>query len=159
MRKLWNRPVAAVWSLVTKDEKWGANLNICTYVTSVSLKPKLILIVVYRGTRTLENLRRERTTLLQLLPVELAPVVRVAGQQSGRTVDKWARLKRRFTVGELGGLPYLADALGVIQLQIIEEYEASGDHLLVVARVIKNKNLHTGEILTTEYLRQNAYIR
>lgn len=159
MRKLWNRPSLPVWSLVTKDHERGANLNICTYVTSISMEPKLMLIAVYKGTRTLENLRVHSTALLQLLAEGHAPVVRLAGQQSGAKVDKWSRLMRRFKVADLAGLPYLADALGVMQLEIIDEHEVGGDHVLFTARVVKAKNLHEGNILTTDYLKQNGYTR
>lgn len=159
MRKLWNRPALPVWSLVTKDDEHGANLNICTYVTSVSMEPKLMLLAVYKGTRTLENLKSNRTVLLQLLAEEQASVVRVAGQQSGLKMDKWSRLKKRFAVAGLAGLPYLSDSLGVMQLEVIYEHEVGGDHVLFTAKVVKVKNLREGNILTTDYLKQNGYTR
>jgi flavin reductase (DIM6/NTAB) family NADH-FMN oxidoreductase RutF len=159
MRKLWNRPNLAVWSLVTADEAGVPNANICTYVTSISLEPKLLLVAVYRGTQTLDNLHPGATPLLQLLSEKLAPVVRICGRQSGRTSKKFPALERRFPIAYWGPLPYLADACGVLQLEVISLIENPGDHVLMLGRVLKSRNLSDEPILTTDYLRERGLIR
>ncbi len=159
MRKLWNRTTHPVWSLTTRSQSGQANFNICTYVTSVSMEPKLMLIALYRGTKTLENIEESRHGLLQLLTEDLAPVVRVCGQLSGHQVDKFTRLKRRYAFGEQSGLPYLSAAAGYMELEFTELIETAGDHVLGLARVVTAKNLHDKPILTTTYLKDNKFTR
>lgn len=159
MRKLWNRSDLAVWSLSTLSPTGVANMNICTYVTAVSLEPKLMLVAVYKDTQTLENVRVGERVLLQLLTEVLAPAVRVCGQQSGKTVDKIKRLAKRQTLNDISGLYYFEKAAGYTELQVEQLIETSGDHHLLVGRVLTSKNLHDDKILTTTYLREQGYIR
>lgn len=159
MRKLWNRPDLPVWSLVTKDDTGHVNYNICTYVTSVSMEPKLMLVALYHGTKTLENIERTRHGLLQLLSEELAPAVRICGQQSGHTVDKLARLQKRYVFGEEAGLPYFTAAAGYMELLFTELVTVGGDHVLGVAKVVQARNLHDVPVLTTTYLKDNHFTR
>jgi flavin reductase (DIM6/NTAB) family NADH-FMN oxidoreductase RutF len=95
MRRIWNRPADAVWSLSTQSVNGIGNMNICTYVTAVSLSPKLMLVAVYKNTQTLLNCSVGNKVLLQLLTQELAPVVRVCGQKSGKDIRKIDRLLYR----------------------------------------------------------------
>jgi flavin reductase (DIM6/NTAB) family NADH-FMN oxidoreductase RutF len=159
MRKLWNRPDDAVWSLSTVSSDGMPNMNICTYVSAVSLDPKLMMVAVYRDTQTLMNIVVGETVLLQLLGEDLAPVVRICGQLSGTKIDKISRLKKRFELGEEGNLSYLKTAAGIMTLQVEQLIETSGDHYLLIGKVIKAKNLHDKPILTTTYLKANGYIR
>lgn len=159
MRKLWNRPDQAVWSLVTKDAAGRPNFNICTYVTSVSMEPKLMMVAIYQGTKTLENVKSNNQALLQLLTQELAPVVRVCGQMSGHKIDKFTRLKKRYDFSEQAGLPYFTAAAGFMELEFTKLIEIEGDHVLGLARVIQHKNLHDAPILTTNYLKDNHFTR
>lgn len=159
MRKLWNRPNLPVWSLVSKDAEGHPNFNICTYVTSVSMEPKLMLVAIYKGTKSLENIRLSRHGLLQLLTKELAPAVRVCGQMSGHSMNKFARLQKRYTFAEHGGFQYFESAAGFMELEFVELIESEGDHVLALARVLVSKNLHEATILTTDYLKDNHFIR
>jgi flavin reductase (DIM6/NTAB) family NADH-FMN oxidoreductase RutF len=161
MRKLWNRPTLPVWSLVTENQAGLANMNICTYVTSVSMNPKLMLVATYENTATLDNLvaNPSKPVLLQLLSEELAPVVRVCGRQSGRSVDKVAALRKKYSLCSYQGLPYFAAAAGVLALEDCTVIPCGGDHRLLVGRVTWSKNLHDAPILTTEYLRSKGFIR
>ncbi len=161
MRKLWNRPNQPVWSLVTRDEKGNANMNICTYVTSVSMEPKLMLIAVYEDTKTLENLAANPTApvLLQLLSESLAPVVRICGKQSGKRIDKLIRLRKRHQLGLYEGLPYFEQAAGAMLLQPTSRTTCGGDHQLLIGRVTWSKNIEDVPILTTDYLKEHKFIR
>lgn len=159
MRKLWNRPDAAVWSLVTQDAAGLPNMNICTYVTSISMEPKLMLVAVYTGTKTLENLQTNKRALLQLLTEPLAPAVRVCGQQSGKKIAKIPRLQKRFELSEHNGLPYFTQAAGFMEVEFIKPLEVEGDHVLFYGQVLHAKNLHDVPLLTTEYLKRNKFTR
>jgi flavin reductase (DIM6/NTAB) family NADH-FMN oxidoreductase RutF len=161
MRKLWNRPDWPVWSLVTRDEAGKPNLNICTYVVPVSLKPKRMMVAVYHGTKTLANLEvcPDQTVLLQLLTQSLAPVVRVCGQQSGHIIDKLPRLQKRFMTASDADLPYFCEAAGYMLLVPQTVFSVMGDHTLYTFVVTKHKNLSDKPILTTTMLRDQKYIR
>jgi flavin reductase (DIM6/NTAB) family NADH-FMN oxidoreductase RutF len=55
-RRPWNRVNQQVYSLSTCDSKGNINMNIVTYATPATLKPKSYVIAVYRGTKTHSNL-------------------------------------------------------------------------------------------------------
>lgn len=161
MRKIWNRPSLPVWSLVTRDVSGQANMNICTYVTAISMEPKLMMIAVYHNTKTLENLEARPTTpiLLQLLSATLAPVVRTCGQQSGLKINKMQRLAKRYSLAEDTNLPYFTEGAGYLILQPQRGIAVSGDHVLYTCAVVKQVNLNDVPLLTTEVLRAEKIIR
>ncbi len=161
MQKLWNRPSYPVWSLVTHDKAGQANMNICTYVMSVSMSPKLMTIAVYENTKTLANLEEvpHQNVLLQLLSEKQASLVRMLGKQSGHAIDKMARLEKRSLLDRSGNYVYLKDAAGYVVLTNLMRSEVSGDHILYTGTVEKQKNLHEVPILTTLFLREKGYIR
>jgi flavin reductase (DIM6/NTAB) family NADH-FMN oxidoreductase RutF len=161
MRKIWNRPNLAVWSLVTSDALGQANMNICTYVTAVSMEPKQMMVAVYLGTKTLENLKSSpaKPVLLQLLSEELAPIVRVCGQLSGSKIDKIKRLKKRYQFGDESGLPFFKDAAGYLLLQPQTVTEVAGDHTLYTFSVVKQVNISDKPLLMTDTLRSQKIIR
>lgn len=159
MQKLWNRPSLPVWSLSTRSKENVPNLNICTYVSAISLDPKLMQVAVYKNTETLRNVSVGRTVLLQLLTEPLAPVVRVCGKLSGRECHKIKRLSKRYDFAEVENLVYFKDCAGYMLLSVEQLIETSGDHYLLIGRVTKAKNLSTDKILTTTYLKEHKYIR
>jgi flavin reductase (DIM6/NTAB) family NADH-FMN oxidoreductase RutF len=159
MRKLWNQPDCAVWSLSTKSSSQTPNMNICTYVTAISLSPKLILIGVYKNTKTLENIYVGGQVLLQLLSEDLLSVVRVCGQRSGKNFNKIAYLQNRYELNDIQGLYYFNGAIGYSELEIEQLIETSGDHVLLVGKVLKTRYLQKAKVLTTTYLRKKRYIR
>ena len=134
-------------------------MNICTYVSAVSLDPKLMMVAVYKDTQTLTNCEIGKTVLLQLLTEGLAPVVRVCGNLSGKDIDKITRLQKRYELAQQNDLYYFAAAAGFMELVIEQLIPTSGDHVLLVGKVVHGKNLHDTPILTTTYLKEHKYIR
>lgn len=161
MRKIWNRPSLPVWSLVTRDASGKANMNICTYVSAISMEPKLMMIAVYHNTKTLENLESCPTTpiLLQLLSATLAPVVRTCGQQSGLQINKMQRLAKRYSLAHDSNLPYFTEAAGYLVLQPQQVVTVAGDHVLYTCTVVKQVNVSDVPLLTTDVLRAEKIIR
>lgn len=159
MRKIWNRPADAVWSLSTNSQTGQGNMNICTYVTAVSLDPKLMMVAVYKDTQTHKNIGVGQKVLLQLLTEDLAPVVRVCGNMTGKNIDKIKRLQKRYQLEKHQDLHYFTMAAGFMELEIEQLLETSGDHVLMVGQVCKGKNLVDVPILTTSYLKEHKYIR
>lgn len=118
-----------------------------------------MLVAVYKGTKTLENLQGNKRALLQLLTEPLAPAVRICGQQSGKTIAKIPRLQKRFPLSEHNGLPYFSEAAGFMEVMFAEPIEVAGDHVLFYGQVLHAKNLNDTALLTTEYLKEKKYTR
>jgi flavin reductase (DIM6/NTAB) family NADH-FMN oxidoreductase RutF len=123
------------------------------------MEPKQMLVALYHGTKTLENVEKNKAGLLQLLPESLATVVRTCGQESGHATDKIARLQKRFELQYYNGWPYFALAAGYLELDFVNLIETGGDHTLGVATVKTHKNLHDVPILTTDYLKLHKFTR
>ena len=159
MRKIWNRPAYPVWSLATNDGAGEGNFNICTYVTPMSLQPKMMMVALYHHTKTLENARKTETAVLQLLTESHADIVRTCGRPSGRAVDKIARVSKKHEIKKVGDFPYFADCAGYMELSFVDFQEVGADHVLGVAKVTRSKNLSDEAILTTDYLKEHNIIR
>jgi flavin reductase (DIM6/NTAB) family NADH-FMN oxidoreductase RutF len=159
MRRIWNRPDFAVWSLSTIDAAGQGNFNICTYVSSISMRPKLVMIAIYHHTKTLENLKQHPTAILQLLTDEHADIVKVCGKQSGHAVNKLASVTKKHPLKTIDTVSYLADCAGYMQLEFTDFIEVGGDHVLGVATVIGSQNLSDTPLLTTDVLKAKKIIR
>ena len=46
MKRPWNIVDHAVYSLVSYDNENNINMNICTYVSAISMKPKVFMILL-----------------------------------------------------------------------------------------------------------------
>ena len=80
MKRPWNIIDAAVYSLATYHNDI-LNMNICTYVTAISMQPKLYAIAVYNHTKTLDNLLQPSSAVLQLLHKEQYKLVKMLGKK------------------------------------------------------------------------------
>ena len=159
MRKIWNRPNQAVWSLSTVDANGVGNMNICTYVTSVSMEPRLIMVALYHGTKTHANVLETKRALLQLLSEPLAPIIRICGHESGHVTNKIIRLQKKYEMETVQGLSFFTTAAGYLELALVKVVEIGGDHDLGIFSVIIHKNLHDVPLLTTDYLRLKGLLR
>ena len=135
-------------------------MNICTYVTSISLQPKLMAVAIYHHTKTLKNLKEHSYALLQLLTEDQADIVRTCGRQSGNSIDKIARIGKKHSLEMHGDFSYLSGCAGFMELEFMEFQEVGGDHVLGIAKVKSAKNFdNTATILTTDYLKEHNIIR
>jgi flavin reductase (DIM6/NTAB) family NADH-FMN oxidoreductase RutF len=156
MQKPWNRVDQPVYSYATIGTT-GANMNIATYVVPVSMKPKRILVAVYQNTKSFDNLEINPTFVLQYLAEEQANLVRLLGKQSGKKVNKMAKLEKRKLLEIWNGFPVLSDALAWVKLNVIERMNG-GDHLCLLCDVVAYKNVREGNALTTRYLSEKNII-
>ena len=159
MQKIWNRPNQSVWSLATIDSSNIGNMNICTYVTSVSMKPKLMMVAMYHNTKTYKNVTTTKKAILQLLSEELAPVTRICGHLSGNTTDKLARIRKRYSIDTLHEIPFFTKSAGYMELTLQKIIPIGGDHDLAIFTVVSHKNLNDKKVLTTDYLRAKGLLR
>lgn len=141
-----------VWSLATGGPT--PTMNILTYFTPVSIDPRMCAVAVFKGSLSLRNLDAEGAAVLQLLGGRHAGLVELLGKRSGADVDKLAALEALGEpVEERYGVPTLASALAVVELEPVRTVDA-GDHELVVCAVKRHERLEDEEPLTTGELRR-----
>jgi flavin reductase (DIM6/NTAB) family NADH-FMN oxidoreductase RutF len=160
MRRPWNLPCLPVYSLSTFQED-GGNMNICTYVTAISMQPKRYMVGVYKGTKTLENIRKQPRVLLQLLGEDQYRLVRLLGQQSGNKINKIGRLSEKAsTIRFPDGVElfFLKDAVAFMSCAVLD-YSDAGDHFAYLLEVSAYRNLRGAPVLTTCMLREKGIIR
>jgi flavin reductase (DIM6/NTAB) family NADH-FMN oxidoreductase RutF len=157
MRKPWNLPDLPVHSLMTMGAGERVNMNICTYATAVSMRPKRYAIAVYHGTRTLENLHASGQAVLQYLHPDQARLVRQLGLKSGMRFDKDAWLRVGARLSNWLGYPVLTGVSALVELRMVDRW-AAGDHDLFLFDAGASKTLRDG-VLTTSDLRAAGIIR
>ena len=156
-KKPWNRINLPVYSISSRFDNMY-NMNICTYTSAVSMKPKQLMVAIYNDTKTLEIVNNSTTFVLQLLAAKQYRMVDLLGKKSGKNIDKISRLEKRKLIAEWNGYKILKDALALIELEVVNTMQA-GDHTLFLCAVIDYKNINEGEALTLNDLREHRLIR
>lgn len=157
MQKPWNIPNLPVYSLVTCNNQGRLNMNICTYVSAVSMKPKLYAIAVYNNTQTLINMEENDIAVLQLLHQSQYNLVNKLGKISGKTYNKYTFLFKKNALTIWENFSVLKDASALILLNKIHAIQA-GDHKLFVFEVKKSK-VFNKNYLHVNTLREKKIIR
>lgn len=157
-RRPWNRVSQQIYSLSTLDAQGQINMNMVSYATPATLKPKSYVIAVYRGTKTHQNLfgtGAHKHFLLQGLSMGQIKHVRTLGQKSGLKYDKPKYLAKQdlqyynFDGTDYGYLPDCGFALLCKLTQTIKY----GDHDLITAEVQKIvADNNSAKLLTTDAL-------
>ena len=153
--KPWNRVDGPIYSLSTATHGKG-NLNICSYVTPISMKPKKYIVGVYKGTKTLENLESNPFGILNFMTVKMACLVNLLGKKSGYKIDKIKRLGDRVHLTE-DGLYALRGSLATVRLKFTTRLDG-GDHWAWLAEVVSHENHNADKPLTLEYLKRKKII-
>ncbi|WP_291400676.1 flavin reductase [Daejeonella sp.] len=156
MRRPWNLIDPPVYSLATYCDG-QVNMNICTYVTAISMEPKIYAIAIYKNTKTLENMYNSEQAVLQFLHPEQFKLVKNLGQRTGLNFNKQAYLKKNNLLESWNDYEVLKNTSARILLQKIE-FKETGDHILFTFRTEKYKSYHP-EVLTSETLRIKKIIR
>ena len=146
MKRPWNIVDLPVYSLATFHEG-RVNMNICTYVTAVSMKPKLYLAAIDYTTYTYDRLNEGCSAILQILHRRHLDQVSLLGQKSGKTMDKQARLEAGGLITTWNSHPVLKDACGYLQLRQTGRQHIGGDHELFFFAVEKSKTISEDHIL------------
>ena len=156
MRRPWNIINCPIYSLATY-ENGIVNMNICTYVTACSMKPKMYAIAIEHGSKTHHNLLHNGRCVLQLLQTYHITLIKKLGKQSGFEKDKQALLKAGKQLGTWSGYPILADAAAYVLLQY-KGHITTGDHDLFYFEVIKSKSNSEDDLLRWDTLVQAGVI-
>jgi len=158
MKKLWNIPDMPVWSISTCSSEGAPNMNICSYMTPVSMKPKKYVIAVYLNTQTHTNIQNSEYVIAQLLSEEQAVLVRRLGKKSSLHFPK----KMQSILANTGvdsGLHFLPQSIGYFILKKETVLLKSGDHDIAIFSVEKSVYLNPlKNVLTLTYLREKNII-
>ena len=155
-KKPWNRVDLPVYSISSKGAEFD-NMNIVTYATAVSMKPKRFICAVYKNTKTLENVRLNGQFVLQILSYSQYALVRLLGKQSGNKINKIEKLSKSNLLSEWKGFNVLKEALAVMEMKVIHEMDG-GDHVCFLCDVVAYKNLNEGKELTLHILSEKKII-
>lgn len=153
-KKPWNRVDQPVYSIASAAEG-HVNMNICSYVTPVSMKPKRFIIAIYKNTLTLELVKKNPEFILQYLSQEQYKLINLLGKKSGHSIDKIQRLKNQ--VASYNDFVVLKDCLAYVHLRVLSWLDG-GDHWCTLCDVVANKNIREAEPLTLNYLRDKKII-
>lgn len=156
MRRPWNIVDQPVYSLATYVEP-DFNMNICTYVTAVSMSPKMYAVAVYHNTKTCFNLQNTQSAILQLLSKQQIKLVNVLGKKSGNIYDKQNYLQKKKLITTWKDFPVLTNSAALLLLNK-KTVVASGDHDLFLFEVHKFTTLQETDILTFSELIQQGVI-
>lgn len=157
MRRPWNVPDVPVYSLATYKGD-VANMNICTYVSAISMKPKQYAIAVYKNTFTLDLLKDRASCVLQLLNRSHTKLIPLLGKKSGRTTDKMKMLDRRRCLIQWNGYAVLSKSNAWIELKLIDSFETGGDHTLFYFEALRFKTNSERSVLTFNHLIKSKVI-
>ena len=158
MKRPWNIINPAVYSLITYDEHDTLNMNICSYVSAVSLKPKLYLIAIDYSTKTYKNLKQNSVVVLQLLNKSHLKIIRKLGKMSGFSYDKEKYLKSKGILSDWKNHRVLKDVCALLELKKMSEINIEGDHAIFTFSVSKFKTLSEDSVLTFKDLIDNKII-
>jgi flavin reductase (DIM6/NTAB) family NADH-FMN oxidoreductase RutF len=162
--RAWNLAPLPVYSLAVYQPPASSlkpllcNLNICTYVTPISLRPKLYLIAIYRGTRTHDLITQhpQAPLILHLLHIGQISLVPILAQRSGRRFEKVSYLQKKHWLTSWRGYPVLHASAAYILLKplgIIQRTDHPGDHDLMLASVLTTQSQSDpSHVLTTHHL-------
>jgi len=158
MKRPWNIINPPIYSLVTYDETDNLNMNICSYVSAVSLKPKLYSIAIDYSTKTYENLKLNSSVVLQLLSKSHLKIIRKLGKKSGYLINKEKYLKSKDMLDNWRKNIVLKDTCALIELKKNNEINIEGDHAIFTFSVLKYTTLSEDRILTFRDLIDNKII-
>lgn len=157
MQRPWNIPNFAVYSLATVDKENGFNYNICTYVSAVSMKPKLYAIAIYNNTRTLYNAALCETAVLQLLHKGHYHLVKPLGKTTGKSYNKWNYLQKKDLLEAWNHYEVIRNTAARVLLKKLDCLQA-GDHCLYIYEAVKYNSYHNN-YLDVETLKRKKLIR
>lgn len=156
MKRPWNLPNIPVYSLATYDGR-KVNMNICTYVSAVSMKPKRYMVAVYHETQSLQNIIISKTAILQVLGKQHVPLVNVLGKKSGLRYDKESYLNKKKCLELWNNRKVLTACAGLMELKKIWSKDA-GDHTMFLFDVKRFQTNHEN-VLMLDDLREKGLVR
>lgn len=157
IRRPWNIVDMPVYSLATYADGM-VNMNICTYVSAVSMKPKLYMIAIDYTTKTFQNLEKGCDAVLQVLHQDHSSLIKGLGKKSGQNINKEAFLERKNMLDRWNDQAVLKGACAYVQLKQAGRKQIEGDHELFWFEVKKSKTQSESGILMFQDLIERKII-
>ena len=158
MKRIWNIVNPSIYSLSSFDNEGEQNFNICSYVSVVSLKPKLYMIAIEKTNKTYSNISKSNTCILQVLSMDNVNIVKYLGKKSGWNINKLNFLQKKNLLQIWNGKKIIKNSCGVILLEKTNQFITSGDHTLFIFRILKAKTFKESNILTFNNLIEKKII-
>jgi len=141
---------------ITSIHEENANANIATWVMQTAMGGKMVCVALYKIDYTIELVRASMILNINLLHTGQTGLINKLGRRSGKESDKLKTLKFEF---DNRGCPFLPEAIGYIQCQVLHSTDA-GDHELFVCEVQKQVVLNPEkEVMTNNFLREKGLVR
>lgn len=156
MKRPWNLANIPVYSLATYAGEC-VNMNICTYVSAVSMDPKRYMVAVYHNTQSLHNIQRSDIVVLQLLGKQHFALVNTLGKKSGKSYNKEKYLTKKKELEIWDDKLVLSNCAAWVKLEKRWEKNA-GDHTIFLFDVIGFKTNHDN-LLMLDDLREKKLVR
>ena len=158
LKRPWNIVDVPVYSLATYDGE-NLNMNICTYVTAISMKPKIFMIAVYYNTLTIDRLSEGHNAVLQILNKDHISLIKALGKKSGRSFDKKRYLEKKDLLDSWNGKTVLKNACGYLELAQMDRKDVGGDHELFWFEVKKSKTVsEEGVLMFQDLVRERVIL-
>jgi len=158
MKRPWNIIDSPIYSLQTVDRNGKINMNICTYVTAVSMKPKIYAIAIDYNTLTYENVKNSNVFALQLLSKDQIELVKKFGKKSGYKFNKDKFLRDNKLLTKWNNFEILHGTSALIKIDKKKSFAFDGDHELFLFKVDKFKTFSESNILTFQDLVKSKII-
>jgi flavin reductase (DIM6/NTAB) family NADH-FMN oxidoreductase RutF len=147
---------------IGSTEDGRANVMVADWVMQVSYKPRLVAVGLEQDSRTLARIRLNGLFTINLLPADEDTMRMVMGfvqpsdgaKVEGRSAAAAAVLHNKlegidYKITERG-CPILDDALAFLECES-DRFVETGDHTLVIGRVVDGEVLQSAEPLTSLY--------
>jgi flavin reductase (DIM6/NTAB) family NADH-FMN oxidoreductase RutF len=150
-----------VHSITTRTTDCRQNANIATWVMQTAMGGTHLVVALYKPDYTIELARESGLLNVNLLATNQTSLIRKLGRQSGRpelgqTKDKFKNLPYEL---DERGCPYLTEAVGYAQCQVLHTTDA-GDHELFICKVLKQVVLNPDKtVLTNQFLIDRKIVR
>lgn len=151
MKRPWNTVNTPVYSLATRQmDKF--NMNICTYVTPVCMKPKIYCIALDYNTLSYEYADQEKHAVLQFLNLNQIGLVKPLGKKTAKKYDKLSYLDKKKHLKDWENFKVLKDSNALLLLEKINRTSLNSDHEIFYYKVIKSKTFYDKNGLNTQDL-------
>lgn len=161
--KLKNYDVHSITSCLETEEKdifgkskWKKNANIAIWIMQSAMGGKMLTVALDNTDYTYELVKASGVLNVNFLAKDQTKLIAKLGRKSGRDSDKFKNLAYGL---DNRNCPYLTEAIGYIQCEVVNTVN-SGDHDLFVCNVVGQKILNPEKTpLTHHYLREKGLIR
>jgi flavin reductase (DIM6/NTAB) family NADH-FMN oxidoreductase RutF len=157
MKRPWNIINSQVYSLATYFDG-RINMNICTYVMAVSMKPKMYAIAIDYNTLSHQFLLRSEFSVLQILSSSNIGIVKYLGKKSGHKHNKQKYLKNRNLLTLWNNYQVLENAAGYVELEKTESKNFGGDHELFLFKTKSFKTISNNTLMFQDLVQKGIIL-